>query len=383
LTAQIDTTGSKAKNILWQTKLAENVFSSQQSNYEKSLKYYAYHCFRKGSFGLALLFAGELYGLKPDSFEVNSLLGDIYLFGKLNPESAILYYTRAKKINPQDKSVRINLFRAYYLNKDYTTAIKLINEYLKENPTETRAWSTLGECYIEFGRLVDAQKAFAKAIRFAPEDPEKYILLAEAYMDNKQFDESLRYLKIAQKMEPDNPDTYLDIGEIYYWRGDYKNAEILKMKAMKMDPAYFSPYNEMGNLRFLQKRYNEAEKYHKASLDRFPTYHDAYRGLGRVYMETGRYYKAEAAFLMAIKLKPRYYGEMYVYLSEVYIKTGRFDKAEKALLNGVRTDENYPGVYEALAKFYKNRNLPEKAGAIDKLKASRCKGDSIAKKTGQ
>jgi tetratricopeptide (TPR) repeat protein len=139
----------------------------------------------------------------------------------------------------------------------------------------------------------------------------------------------------------------------------------------------------MGNLRFLQKRYNEAEKYHKASLDRFPTYHDAYRGLGRVYMETGRYYKAEAAFLMAIKLKPRYYGEMYVYLSEVYIKTGRFDKAEKALLNGVRTDENYPGVYEALAKFYKNRNLPEKAGAIDKLKASRCKGDSIAKKTGQ
>ncbi|MCE1248145.1 MAG: tetratricopeptide repeat protein [Firmicutes bacterium] len=371
------------KDISWETSFLEEKNQLEDPENAKALRDHALDFFLQKKYDEALALAKKYYRQNPNDFRANAMLGDIYLFGKLTPAHAVFHYEKALTIIPGDKTTRMNLFRAYYMNKDYSSTIRLVDLYLKEYPRESRAWSTLGECYIEFGRLKDAQKAFAKSIEFAPDDPEKYVLLAEAYMDDKQFDASMKYLKIARKMDPTNTDTWLDIGEIYYWRGDYKTAEKLIRKAMKLEPSYFSPYNEMGNLYFLQKRYGEAEIYHKKALERFPTYHDAYRGLGRIYTETGQYGKAEAAFLKALELKPDYYGEMYVYLSEVYIKTKQYDKAESALLNGIRTDPDYPGTYASLKEFYKSRQMQDKAVQTAQLMTEHFKTHTMTKKTGQ
>lgn len=99
---------------------------------------------------------------------------------------------------------------------------------LQENPDDPQGWARLGRSYAVLGREEDAEKAYAKAYRLAPDDRE---IIAEFAWLLYQRDpggytgEPVRslYTRLNQ-LEPDNPEALWFLGLVAHQKQDHRTA---------------------------------------------------------------------------------------------------------------------------------------------------------------
>lgn len=90
--------------------------------------------------------------------------------------------------------------------QDLATAVKQLEDALARNPNEVDGWRLLGRTYLSMERYADAQTAFAKALKLAPDDADVLVENAQArlYADaRKQLDgEGVALLERALAINP-------------------------------------------------------------------------------------------------------------------------------------------------------------------------------------
>ncbi len=98
---------------------------------------------------------------------------------------------------------------------------------LAEQPMDPQGWARLGRSYAVLGRLKEAEQAYAKAWRLAPDD--RQILEEYAWLlynkDPTYTGEPVRGLYARlHRLDPDNRDALWFLGLVAYQQGDFRTA---------------------------------------------------------------------------------------------------------------------------------------------------------------
>ncbi len=108
---------------------------------------------------------------------------------------------------------------------------------VKKDPNDVEAWANLGYAYLNKGDLVNAEKAYTKALKLAPDEQELNYFLGQVKLKQKNFAEAEKLLSKAVKVAPANPLPHYALAEVYVNTKNYDKAlERLNYIVEKIDP---------------------------------------------------------------------------------------------------------------------------------------------------
>jgi len=109
-------------------------------------------------------------------------------------------------------------------------------DYQKEKGTSLRAFTGLGEVYLQQEKFEMAQKYFAQALDISPEDAVSAYNVGEVYFSNQKIDEAIEYFELAIKIKEGWPKPYLKLGYVYLNKGDFDKSLEYFQKFIEIDP---------------------------------------------------------------------------------------------------------------------------------------------------
>ncbi len=202
--------------------------------------------------------------------------------------------------------------------QDVSRGIKYINEALRVDPENARAWVELARAYlIQAGYgwmpvaegVTSAQEAVHRALTIEPDLPEAYIMLGRLQLN-------------------------------FLW--DWKGADASYRRAQELAPGIAVGMHGVGILLENEGRVDEAIELYRLAVEQDPLSAGAYARLGRALLSENRLAESEAAFRTAVELAPQHIG-MHASLAISLLEQGR---VEEALDVAVREPEN---VYRHMA----------------------------------
>ncbi len=122
---------------------------------------------RAKDFTGAIKYYRKILTKDPYHLDANYLLGAALAERKLYPE-AERYLTAARKVKPDSPYVLANLGSVYQLRGNITAAVECLERVKATHPHFPNARNSLGICYAELGRLLEALEEYRIANRQAP-----------------------------------------------------------------------------------------------------------------------------------------------------------------------------------------------------------------------
>ena len=233
------------------------------------------------------------------------------------------------------------LARRLLNNGNVNEAEVILNNEIKNNPKNTRAYIELAEICISKNQLSKAKGLLNKAFDLEPNNPKAYSLTASLLYKNSQFDQAEQIARKTLAMDDSDSNSYLILGRIYIDRAE--NQQYLPQS--KVDSLRKEGY----------RNFKLASKYNPASAD-------THIGLAKVYLREGKDEKALDELLIAEELGFSNPDILY-FIGESYYQLGKYEKAIKFLKK--------PVVYNS-GKYYRSHfilaNVYEKLGNADTAK---------------
>lgn len=204
------------------------------------------------------------------------------------PDVAIQHYGyQPDVIVAQDKSQR---------------ALKAMESYLAQNPTDGYVCSKLGALYIDLGEVKKGLKLLKTGLKSNLATTatifELHYHLANAFVEQKEWETAVKHYQ--------------------------KAIELPIMGKLKL-----GAYLNFGSLCYQGKDYENALKLYQACVAIEPNFSIAYYNLGLTYRALGRNFKAIDAYQTAIQLNPNY-AWSYQNLGVLLLKQGEIEDSVKA-----------------------------------------------------
>ena len=118
-------------------------------------------------------------------------------------------------------------------------SIVKIEQHLKENPQDVKAWKMLGLSYFDLNKIDESLKAYEKAYQIDPNDPRLLVEYASALIssnDDQFTPKPMGFIKKALEIEPNAPDALYLAGLFAANAQDFKLAKTLWNKALSALP---------------------------------------------------------------------------------------------------------------------------------------------------
>lgn len=115
-------------------------------------------------------------------------------------------------------------------------ALEKFGDY-KEDPQATlRAFTGIGEIYIQKEDFDAAQKYFAQALEISPEDEVSAYNVGEIFFSHQKIDEAIKYFELAIQIKKDWSKPYMKLGYVYLNKGDFNKSLEYFNKFIEIDP---------------------------------------------------------------------------------------------------------------------------------------------------
>jgi len=236
----------------------------------------------KGNFVLAEEHAQKIIELFPGEPQGYGLMGDINLANKAYLPAIKSYKNAYQK--QQSTYAVLKLSQAYFYSGELNSAIKVLNDWLKNKPNDSRVIRTLGEYYLASNNLELAKKYFEAALNYDANNPDILNNLALLLLDSNK-EEALAYAEKANQISPNDPAINDTLGWILVKNNrPEEGIQYLRSAAMRNASNPETQYHIAVALDVLGRR-SEALKALKLSLDSgvsFPEINDAKRMLDRL-----------------------------------------------------------------------------------------------------
>ena len=215
-------------------------------------------------------------------------------------------------------------------NLDWRDQITLWSDVLRKDPTNARAYMSLGLQHIDKENYEEAEAMLEKAVRLAPSSSRAYMFRGYLNLRLGRYDQALSDLNAAIELRPGEPFSFLHRGELYRKTGRYAEALSDYQSALRLNrrfpDAYFGialvywekkelqrstaacrrlleldPYDRrgyscLGSLLMHQSQFHEALKAYSDGVTRFPNDGYLWYGLATAYEEVGLYQEAQEAY---------------------------------------------------------------------------------------
>lgn len=254
-------------------------------------------------------------------------------------------------------------------NLDYQDDMILWSDTVAKQPENSRALSGLGTAYLDRGKLPEAQRYYAEALRLDPTSPHKHHNLALAFdragmkdealkhyeeavrlvpsyapsraniamilIQRGRSEEAIEHLKIALTYLPDLARGHYVFGLALVDRGQWENAIKAFERAVALKTDYPEAEYNLGATLFRLNRAPEALRHLERAVQLSPEWADAHFNLGLVLASLGRVEEAMQRYAEATRLDPAH-AETRLNRGVIFAQTGRLNEALEQLQAAVR-----------------------------------------------
>ncbi|MBN2227218.1 MAG: tetratricopeptide repeat protein [candidate division Zixibacteria bacterium] len=154
-----------------------------------SLKADAVAAEKRNDFSGALTIYRQAYLLAPTDRDVLYGLGSVYK-KTLMPDSALVYFRRARVLNPNDRAINKELVQLCPQFFDYQCAIDAISALIATGDNEKMYWPILGDLYYRNEDFGQAARYYELLMAEYPNDRIYYLHLSGSYSYLQKFKES-------------------------------------------------------------------------------------------------------------------------------------------------------------------------------------------------
>jgi tetratricopeptide (TPR) repeat protein len=192
--------------------------------------------------------------------------------------------------------------------KDYAAAEQALNQAVKLEPNNYRAWFDLGFVYTALNRDPDAIAAYRKSVAADPTVFESNLNLG-LMLARINDPDAARYLRAATQLKPTaKPEeglyrAWISLGHVLE-STDPKEAVAALLKASEFKPNIAEPHYLAAAAAEKSNDLVTAEQEYKSAAERDPKSVEAVAGLANIYMQTKRLPEAEAALRKYLALDP-------------------------------------------------------------------------------
>lgn len=309
--------------------------------------------------------AQEFAGDHPETL---ARVGDYFVLCN-HLERAIPLYQLALTLSPSMAGLRDKLAAGLLQSGNPMDAAKLLEEMLRDNPLDFRAYDQLADLYLRAGESSKALANLKQAILIAPSDPRRYSDLIQLCLSAKDPDSAITFSEDAEKSFPSmlkfaflkalalsearrhgealkayeqiivqagisspavlNGDFYFSYGVSAEQAGCFaKAAEALK-KSIEVDPANSArACNYLGYMwADRHENLDQAEELIHKAVELDPGNGAYLDSLGWVYFQKGRYAEALNELLRAAESLKEDDSVVFEHIGDTYEKLGRTAEA--------------------------------------------------------
>lgn len=219
-------------------------------------------------------------------------------------------------------------------NHQYQEATSYLEEFVKSNPNNYKAFYTLGESYKALNNKDKAMECFQKA----------YSVSKNTYPETQDTAEATTFNKTEPpEQNTDYANDYIDMGDMYYSKNDYENAIYYYESALKLLPENETLISKLAELYYQTKNYEKSDFY-RLTLNKInkTNVFDAkyYNKKGIEYYQVADFEHSKIYFNKAISIDNKYF-EAYNNLANVELKLGNDKEAVKLYQKSLQLNKKY------------------------------------------
>jgi tetratricopeptide (TPR) repeat protein len=204
------------------------------------------------------------------------------------PTEAAGYFSRAVERNPKDLTSVNEYVFALAAAKQSDKGKKVLDGYLAKEPKNPLLWEMAGRYDILFGKPVDAESDFLKAIELAPEFTQPYYELGVLYAAQKKLPEAeAKFGKVIEK-DGKNVGAHTLLGMVQNSLGKIDEANKHYRRALELSPKNALAANNLAaNLTDSGGNLDEALKFAQIAREAAPESPNIADTLGWIYYKKG------------------------------------------------------------------------------------------------
>lgn len=203
--------------------------------------------------------------------------------------------------------------------REYEQALRRV---LAVDPQNIKIHKSLGQLYLQQGKLSEAEKTFEFITSLVPADAQARFYLGTVYEEQKRRAEAIEEFAVAVRIDPDYPDALNSLGYLYAEESiNLQEAEALIKKALEYDPDNGAYLDSLGWVYFKQGRYEQAVKELERAVEFLP-HAVIYDHLGDAYFSQGNIAKAKESWQKSIELNSQDTLRVKEKLEEAFSLTG-------------------------------------------------------------
>ncbi len=240
-------------------------------------------------------------------------------------------------------------------------AIALLQPLIAQKPPVKGAEHDLGMIYYRTGKLIEAQKAFAEAMREDNADQESVQMEGFTLYRLGQYADAIPYLdKVRQWMPGANADASYVLGLCYLNARRYDEARSAFAVQFGVPPESGSAYLILATmLRHINLPEQAGEQARKA-LQISPNLPMAHFQLAEIALLQADVNLAIDELEAERRINPDY-APLYDRLGDAYLRLGKLDDAQQSLSKAISLDTSITGAYTKMGKVLMHRHEPHTA----------------------
>ena len=223
----------------------------------------------------------------------------------IDPEKRIALLEEARQMAPQDKTIRERLLQEYRSVKRWPQAAKLLEEMVKEKPTEQKLYE-LYEVYESMKDSDGAVSVLRRLLQKTPDDSELRLRLARTLEKAKKLPEAIgEYEAALGRLDPrEKAAVYKTIGFLYTETGDQDKAIASYLKAVELDKKDVNLYYNLATLYEKRGDKEKADEFLARAVALQPEDVESRLSLAESLFNKGRLEEAQTYLDEVIRRKP-------------------------------------------------------------------------------
>ena len=217
----------------------------------------------------------------------------------------------------------------------------------------------LGIAYYRSGKLLSAEKAFARAINEDPNDMESVQMRGLSLYRLGRPAAAIPFLERFRQWTPNaNADASYVLGLCYVNSNRYDDARVAFANQFAVSPTSGAGYLLLGKMLMQANLPEAAADAAKKALDLTPKLPLAHFMLGEFYLFKSDTAQALREFEQEREINPANFA-VYDRLGDVYTRSGKYQEAQEALAKAISLDTSSTGPFIQMGKVLLRRNDPQ------------------------
>ena len=301
--------------------------------------------------------------IKPNSPEIHTLLGDVYLQTSGSSGLAESEYRTALQFDSSFVPAIVGMANYYQSRRQTDNAIALYEKAKAKDPRYADTYYQLALVWADKKEYNKTITELKKYIQLLPRDPKGYAKAAEIYEKNKDYDNAISCMRTAIQYGDSTSNAYRVMSYLYNKTKRFaENKEILK-RILDKAPSDVNIWMELARSYALVDSAQLAIDAYNRALNLDPNRISALSfTLGLAYYQIAKYDSAIIMFTKKIELDSLAAGA-YINRALCHIQLKKYDKARRDLEKGIKIQPSHIQAHMWLGDIYLFQNLKAKARA--------------------